>query len=479
MINLTRTLTALSVSAALAACSLEPRYERPAAPVAAAFAQAPAQDAATPLTADIGWRDFFADARLQKLIEIALANNRDLRLAVLNIEAARAQYRIQRADLLPGIDADAAKTAQHLPDAFSAPGQPNTTHSYSAALGITAFELDLFGRVRSLSRGALQQYLSIEETRRSAQITLLAEVASAYLNQRTDQALLEMTAETLANQQSSYALTRRRFQAGVASALDLRQAQTALETARANLAKFRRLLEQDRNALRLLLGVAALPPGLPAPRSLDTPQLLTELPPGLPSEVLAQRPDVRAAEHRLIAANANIGAARAAFFPRITLTGSHGSLSRELDGLFDGGTRTWRFTPSIKLPLFAGGANRANLDLARTLKDINVARYEQAIQTAFREVADALVARDALDEQLSAQQALVEATQDSYRLANMRFNAGVDSYLAVLDAQRSLYAAQQSCLTTRLARLQNLVTLYKALGGGWHQRTVSASTAAP
>lgn len=474
-----RMLSAIAATAVLAACSLEPRYDRPAAPVAAAFPQAPAPDDAQAVTADIGWRDFFADARLQRLVEIALANNRDLRVAVLNIEAARAQYRIQRADLLPGVDASAAETAQRVPDAFTAPGESNTTHSYSAALGITAYELDLFGRVRSLSRSALQQYLSVEETQRSAQIALVAEVAGAYLSERTDQALLEMTADTLASQQSSYELTRRRFEAGVASALDLRQAQTALETARANLAQFRRLIEQDRNALRLLLGVPALPADLPAPRSLDTQALLTELPAGLPSEVLIQRPDVRAAEHRLIAANANIGAARAAFFPRITLTGSYGTLSTELDGLFDSGTRAWSFTPSISLPLFTAGANRANLDLAKALKDINVARYEQAIQTAFREVADALVARDALDEQLSAQQALVEATQDSYRLAEMRFRAGVDSYLAVLDAQRSLYSAQQAYLSTRLARLQNLVTLYKALGGGWNEQTLARTTAGP
>lgn len=472
------TLAAVAATAALAACSLEPRYDRPDAPVATAFPQVPAPGGAYSAAADIGWRDFFADARLQKLVELALANNRDLRVAVLNIEAARAQFRIQRADLLPRVDAGASETAQRVPDAFTAPGQPNTTHTYSAALGITAFELDLFGRVRSLSHSALQQYLSVEETRRSAQIALVAEVASAYLSELTDQALLQMTADTLDTQQSSYDLTRRSFEAGIASALDLRQAQTALETARANLAQYRRLVAQDHNALLLLLGVPALPADLPAPHSLDAQELLTELPAGLPSEVLIRRPDVRAAEHRLIAANANIGAARAAFFPRITLTGSYGTMSTQFDDLFDSGTRAWSFTPAISVPLFTGGANRANLDLAETLKDINVAQYEQAIQTAFREVADALVAHGALDEQLSAQQALVEATQDSYRLAEMRFRAGVESYLTVLDAQRSLYAAQQSYLTTKLARLQNLVTLYKALGGGWNEQTLAAAPAA-
>ena len=479
-----RMLSAIAAVATLTACALEPPYERPDAPVVAAFPQPspapvdPQTAAATATaTADIGWRDFFSDVRLQRLIEIALDNNRDLRVAVLNIEAARARYRIQRSELLPGVDASASETAQGLPDALTVPGQPSTTHTYSANLGITAYELDLFGRVRSLSHAALQQYLSVEETRRSVQIALVAEVASAYLSERTDQALLEMTADTLTSQQASYELTQRSFEAETASAVDLRQAQTTLETARVNLARFRRLVQQDRNALLLLLGVPALPADLPAPKSLDEQQLLTELPAGVPSEVLTQRPDVSAAEHRLIAANANIGAARAAFFPRITLTGSYGTMSTELDGLFDSGSSAWSFVPSITVPIFTGGANRANLELAEVLRNIDIARYEQAIQSAFREVADALVARGTLDEQLAAQQALVEATQDSHRLAEMRFSAGVDSYFAVLDAQRSLYSAQQAYLSTRLARLQNLVTLYKALGGGWNEQTLVRATA--
>ncbi|WP_028008481.1 efflux transporter outer membrane subunit [Solimonas flava] len=477
------TLAAIAAAAALSACTLEPRYQRPDAPVAAAYPDAPAAAAQT-VAADLGWRDFFADARLQKLIEIALANNRDLRVAVLNIEAARAQYRIQRADLLPSVDASGYETAQRTADDFTSAGQPNTTHTYSAGLGITAYEFDLFGRVRSLSRGALQQYLGTEETRRSTQIALVAEVANAYLSQLADQALLRMTEETFASRQSSYDLTRRSFEAGAASALDLRQAQTALETARANLAQYRRFVALDQNALLLLLGVPALPAELPPARDLDTQQLLAELPAGVPSEVLTRRPDVLAAEHSLIAANANIGAARAAFFPRITLTGSYGTMSTQFDGLFDSGTRAWSFTPTITLPIFSGGANLANLDLAKTQKNIYVARYEQAIQTAFREVADGLVARGTLDEQLAAQQTLVEATQASYQLADLRFRAGVDDYLAVLDAQRSLYAAQQSYISTKLARLQNLVTLYKALGGGWNERTLAqgggaAAAAAP
>ena len=472
-----RMLSAIAAVATLTACALEPPYERPDAPVVAAFPQpspAPvdpqtaAATATATATADIGWRDFFSDVRLQRLIEIALDNNRDLRVAVLNIEAARARYRIQRSELLPGVDASASETAQGLPDALTVPGQPSTTHTYSANLGITAYELDLFGRVRSLSHAALQQYLSVEETRRSVQIALVAEVASAYLSERTDQALLEMTADTLTSQQASYELTQRSFEAETASAVDLRQAQTT---------RFRRLVQQDRNALLLLLGVPALPADLPAPKSLDEQQLLTELPAGVPSEVLTQRPDVSAAEHRLIAANANIGAARAAFFPRITLTGSYGTMSTELDGLFDSGSSAWSFVPSITVPIFTGGANRANLELAEVLRNIDIARYEQAIQSAFREVADALVARGTLDEQLAAQQALVEATQDSHRLAEMRFSAGVDSYFAVLDAQRSLYSAQQAYLSTRLARLQNLVTLYKALGGGWNEQTLVRATA--
>ncbi|WP_028080115.1 AdeC/AdeK/OprM family multidrug efflux complex outer membrane factor [Solimonas soli] len=477
--NLRFTMTALAAALLASACTLEPRYQRPAAPVAAAYPDAGTGAASTPAAADLGWRDFFADPRLQKLVEIALANNRDLRVSMLNVEAARAQYRIQRAELLPAIAGTGTGSGQRTPDDLTSNPDHNVSHNYSVGVGFTSYELDLFGRVRSLKREALETYLGYEETRRSAQITLVAEVANAYLSWLADQELLRVTQDTFDSQQQSFALTQKSFDAGAVGALDLRQAQTALETARANLAQYQRQATLDRNALVLLLGVPALPADLPQGRDLDTQELLTELPAGLPSEVLARRPDVLAAEHDLRAANANIGAARAAFFPRITLTGSYGTASSEFRGLFDAGSDAWSFAPTITVPIFSGGANRAGLDLATVQKNIYVAQYERTIQNAFREVADALGSRATLDAQLAAQQTLLEASGESYRLAELRFRAGVDSYLTTLDAQRSLYAAQQGYVSIKLARLQNLVTLYKALGGGWNESTAAQPGAGP
>jgi multidrug efflux system outer membrane protein len=469
-------MSAVAATVLASACTLEPRYQRPDAPVASGYPAAPGAGTQT-AAADIGWRDFFADPRLQKLVEIALANNRDLRVSVLNIEAARAQYRIQRADLLPAINGSGTGTGQRTPDDLTSDPSHNVSHNYSVGVGFTSYELDLFGRVRSLNHQALETYLGYEETRRSAQIALVAEVANAYLSLLSDQALLQMTQDTFDSQQNSYDLTQKSFDAGTIGALDLRQAQTALETARANLVQYRRQVALDRNALVLLIGLPSLPADLPQGRDLDTQELLTDLPAGVPSEVLTRRPDVRAAEHSLIAANANIGAARAAFFPRITLTGSYGTASSEFKGLFDSGSDAWSFTPTITVPIFNGGANIANLDLAKVQKNITVAQYEKSVQTAFREVADALDSRGTLDEQLAAQQKLLEATSESYKLADMRLRAGVDDFLSVLDAQRSLYSAQQGYIAIKLSRQQNLVTLYKALGGGWNERTIAQNGA--
>lgn len=463
---------------ALSACTLAPHYERPSAPVAATWSEGEAATAATGAAADIGWRDFFADPQLQQLIERALVNNRDLRIATLNVEAARAQYRIQRAELLPAIDASGAGSSQRVAETLSQNGESYVARSYSAGVGITAYELDLFGRIRSLKRAALERYLGDAETRRSAQISLVAELANAYLSLLADQALLQMTQDTLSNQQASYELSRQRFEAGAASGLDLRQAQTALETARAELARYRRQVELDRNALGVLVG-GPLGTLAPPAEAFVQRDFLLELPAGLPSEVLTQRPDVLAAEHRLLAANANIGAARAAFFPRITLTGSLGTASNELSGLFEDGARTWSFVPQITLPIFSGGANLANLDRARVQKDIDIAQYEKAIQTAFREVADGLAARGTYEEQVQAQAQLLEATAEAYRLAQLRFENGIESYLAVLDAQRSLYGAQQAYVNVKLQRLQNLVSLYKSLGGGWKEYRPAPPLAAP
>ncbi|NKF20820.1 AdeC/AdeK/OprM family multidrug efflux complex outer membrane factor [Solimonas marina] len=464
-------LTAIA-AAALTACSLAPKYERPEAPVPSNFDAAATAGTQQTAADAIGWRDFFTDPYLQQLIAGALQNNRDLRVAALNVEAAQAQYRIRRADLVPAIDASGSHTSERYPADLSSTGDSYVARSYNVGVGITSYELDLFGRVRSLKREALEQYLSLAETQRSTQISLVAQVANAYLTLLSDEELLRVTQETLKSQQSSYDLSKQRFDAGAASALDLRQAQTTLETARANLAQYQRQVAMDRNALSVLVG-GPLPAQMPPAEQFAKQDFLAELPSGVPSDVLTRRPDVLAAEHDLKGANANIGAARAAFFPQITLTGSYGTASSELDGLFDKGSSAWTFAPQITLPIFNAGANQANLDLAHVQKNIYVAQYEKAIQTAFQEVDDALVSRATYDDQLKAQQNLVQATQDAYDLAQARFKSGVDDYLTVLDSQRSLYSAQQGYVAVKLARLQNLVTLYKALGGGWNEHTLA------
>ena len=459
-----RNMAACAVLTLAGCMSLAPSYERPAAPVPAAWPIVADSDA--PATAPIDWQQFFADARLRSVIDLALANNRDLRVATLNIERARAIYQIQRSELLPDIAATGSGNNQRLPADLSRTGAATTSRSVSATVGIAAYEIDLFGRVRSLNEQALQQFFATEEARRAAQISLVAEIAGAWLALATDLERLQLAQQTLQSQQRSYGLVKRSGELGVASLLDLRQAQVTLETARGDVARITSQVAQDRNALALLAGApvpAALEPAAPLPAGVAQ---VAELPAGVPSEVLVRRPDILAAERQLQAANANIGAARAAFFPRITLTGSIGTASTQLDGLFAGGSRTWSFLPQITLPLFTGGATRANLQASRIEREIAVARYEKSIQAAFREVADALAQRATLAEQFAAQQALVEALTDAQRLAQARFDRGVDSYLQVLDAQRALYAAQQGLVTLRLARDANLVTVYKALGGG-------------
>jgi outer membrane protein, multidrug efflux system len=477
-------ILAAAVGTLIGACTLEPHYDRPPAPVPAL----PADTAGDGLAADIGWREFFPDAQLQELIALALTDNRDLRIAALNVQSAQAQYRIQRADLFPTIDASAVEQVQHVPLGVLTSGLPPsvlagagplptggvTEHTYNVGIGFTSYELDLFGRIRSLNHAALQQYFSSGETRRSVQLTLVAEVAAAYLAVRTDQTLLDITRDTLKSQEDSYALVQRQFNGGTTTELALRQAESTVDTARANLAQYNRQLAQDRDALQLLLGVP-IPDDIDFSEGLNRQNMVAELAEGIPSDVLVKRPDVLAAEHQLMAANAEIGAARAAFLPAISLTGNFGTESTQLSGLFKSGSRAWTFSPQISLPIFAGGANVANLQATKIARETAVAQYEKAIQTAFREVADALVARGTLDEQLAAQQALATASEVAYRLADMRYRGGVDSYLTALDAQRTLYAAQQQLQTVRLLRLQNLVTLYKALGGGLREHTAAAS----
>lgn len=460
-------LVALAASA-LGACSMMPAYERPVAPVPASLPQT--QQSAGPVSAQAvdsaAWADYFADARLRGVIALALDNNRDLRIAALNIERARAQYGIQRADLLPSIAVSGGQSAQRVPGDLNMSREPAISRQYSANLGFASYELDFFGRVRSLEEQALQVYLGTEEARRSAQVSLVAEVANAWLRLAADRERLALARSTLETRQQSVTLVRRSLELGAVSALDLNQAETLLQIARADAARYAALVAQDENALALLVG-AAVPAGLQPPALDDSVAAVPVLPADLSSEVLVRRPDVAQAERALMAANASIGAARAAFFPRITLTASAGTASSTLDGLFDAGSGAWSFVPQIRIPIFEAGRLQASLDVAEIQRDINVAQYEKAIQSAFREVADALAERATLAEQLAARQALVQATQRSFELSEARYKGGVDSYLNLLDAQRSLYGAQLELIGTRLSDAVNRVALYKALGGGW------------
>ena len=470
---MTKSLISLAVTAfILGGCSLIPEYHTPESPVANQWPAGPAYspaESAQVAAAEQGWRQFFHDPALQQLIQSSLENNRDLRVAALNIDAYRAQYRIQRADLFPAVSANASGQRQRVPASTSQTGEASINSQYSATVGVSAYELDLFGRVRSLSEQALETYLSSEQARRSTQIALVASVANAYFTWQADQALLKLTSDTLATYEESYKLTQRSTEVGVASALELSQARTSVEGARVKLAQYQRLVAQDLNSLTLLVG-AGLPVNLPAGMPLNS-ELLAEMPAGLPSDLLTRRPDILEAEHLLKAANANIGAARAAFFPSISLTANAGTLSPDMGGLFKGGSGTWLFQPQINLPIFNAGSLKASLDYSKIQKDINIAKYEKTIQTAFQEVSDGLTARQTFNEQLQAQRDLVAANQDYYRLAERRYRIGVDSNLVFLDAQRNLFSAQQSLISDRLSQLVSEVNLYKALGGGWYEKT--------
>ncbi|VVN79171.1 Antibiotic efflux pump outer membrane protein ArpC [Pseudomonas fluorescens] len=469
---MSKPLVLLSVTALiLGGCSLIPQYYQPAAPVAGQYPQGPAYsptEAVDVAAGEQGWRLFFRDAALQQLIQTALINNRDLRVAVLNIEAYRAQYRIQRADLFPAVSAVGNGSRQRVPANLSTSDEVSITSQYSATLGVSAYELDLFGRIRSLSEQALQTYLSSEAARRSTQISLVANVANAYLTWQADKELLKLTQDTLKAFEESYRLTSRSNTVGVSSALDLSQARTAVESARVSLARYQRLVAQDQNSLTLLLGIN-LPSDLPEPLPLSS-ELLSTMPAGLPSELLQRRPDILQAEHTLKAANANIGAARAAFFPSITLTANTGTISPDLSGLFETGSGTWLFQPSVNIPIFNAGSLRASLDYSKIQKEISVANYEKAIQTAFQEVSDGLASRKTYNEQVQNQRDLVAANQDYYRLAERRYRVGIDSNLTFLDSQRSLFSAQQALISDRLSQLTSEVTLYKSLGGGWSEK---------
>ena len=461
-------LLALTAAVLLAGCSMIPTYERPGAPIATSFpayggsGSAAQAEGALP-AASIAWQDFFSDAKLKRLIDLALVNNRDLRVAVLNIEQARAQYRIRRADQLPTVSG--ALTGSRAPNANG-----GTTSLYNVGLTVTAYELDFFGRVSSLKEAALGQYLATEEGRKTAQISLVSAVANTYLSILADEELLDITRQTLSTRQESIKLSKLRFDNGVTSELDYRQAESLLETARVAYAQQQRQRALDENALTLLVGqplAGELPTAASQSAPLSQAQLMADVPAGLPSELLTHRPDIRQAEQLLLASNANIGAARAAFFPKIALTVAAGSASGHLSDLLQSGSWGWTLAPQLLLPIFDAGRNNANLDSSKAGRDIAVAQYEKSIQTAFREVADALATRSTLVDQLRSQQAQANAEAVRFKLSDLRYKNGIASYLDLLDAQRSLFTAQQAVVQTRLAQLQSQVTLYKTLGGGW------------
>jgi multidrug efflux system outer membrane protein len=442
--------------------NLAPQYQRPEAPVAGQWLPSTSV-ASGDAAADIHWQQFFTDSRLARLQTLALTNNRDLRLASLNIEKAQAQYRIQRAAAFPTIDAGVSGTHSRA----SSSGTASTSHEYSAQLGLSSYELDVFGRVQNLQDEALEDYLALTETRRSTQISLVAEVATAWLTLAADNERLQLAQETLRSQQATYELNQRSHALGGSSGLALAQAQTTVESARGDVAVYASQILQDRNALRLLVG-SDIPDELLPGASLQSVALLVQVPDELPSSLLQRRPDVLAAEHTLKSANMDIGAARAAFFPSISLTANAGSASSALSGLFKSGSGAWTFAPSVSLPIFDAGSNRATLDAAKVEREIQVQTYQQTLQTAFKEVADALAVRSTLDQRLTAQQALTDASRKSFELADALYRGGSQSYLEALDAQRSLYSAQQDLITLRLAEQSNRVTLYKVMGGGWN-----------
>jgi len=466
-------------------CALQPTYVQPAAPVAATFpagdaykpaasAKAPAASAAAK-AADIGWRDVLTDPRLQRLVEVGLANNRDLRVAALNVAQVQAQYRIQHATLFPQIDAAAGLSSSRTPAGVSSIKQAFVQRAYSVDLS-ASWEIDFFGRLRSLSEAALQQYFASAQARKATEILLVSQIADQYLTLLSFDELVAVTERTLESAQASYKLTLLQFQTGTGTELSLREAETVVEQAKANYSAQIRGRAQAENALVLLLG-QPLPGDLPPPVALSAQTILADIPAGLPSDLLARRPDIMQAEAVLRSANASIGAARAAFFPTISLTGDFGTASPALDGLFKAGSKEWSFAPSITLPIFNAGSLQASLDVAKIQKDISIAQYEKAIQTAFREVADGLAARGTYDDQVASQERFTGAQQRRLDLSNLRFRSGVDPYLTVLTAQTDLYNAQQTLVSVRLARLTNLVDLYRFLGGGWIERAGDAPRA--
>jgi len=474
-VKLAPLVSAVACSAVLYGCNMTPHYNRPDPAVSAMWPQGPAYPIATAangiMAPDVGWNEFFKDPALRSVIKLALENNHDLRKAALNVEAYRALHRIQKSQLVPGFGAGASADMQRLPADVSISGQPGTQNEYEVALGMSSYEVDFFGKVRSLSNQALETFLASEDAQRSERIALVGDVADAYLTWRTDQNLAKLTDATLRSDQNSLDLVERNERMGITSALAVRQARVSVDRARARQAADARQVAQDINALELLIG-AQLPPDLPKEDPLND-TVLFNLPVGITSDVLLRRPDIHAAEHQLLAANANIGAARAAFFPSITLTASAGTVSARLQDLFSPGQGIWTFAPQINVPIFNGGRLKASLDYSKIQKDISVVQYQQAIRVAFREVADGLTARKTNVDQLEAQQELVQNDKEYLALANERFRQGISTYLSVLDAQRELLSSQQQLLSVQMMQLTTEIGLYKALGGGVLETTSS------
>lgn len=464
MIQTRTSILMLSLALAAGGCTMAPKYHRPVAPVAD---QWPIRIATTNTPSEniseLRWEEFFTDEKLREVIRLALAQNRDLRIAALNVERARALYGIQRSELLPTVDATGSAIRQRIPKDLSNVGRPITTEQYSVSLGVAAWEIDLFGRLRSLKDRSLEEYFATEHARRGAQLALIASVAETYLTLAADRENLALAETTLASQRYAFALIERRHQLGLATDLDLHRARTQVDSAAGEVARFTQITAQDLNALTLLVG-GPVPEEL-LPNALNTVAVPREIQPGIPSEVLLQRPDVLQAESLLRAANADIGAARAAFFPRISLTAAIGSASSDLSGLFKSGSGAWSYAPEIVMPIFDArtwSAHRAS----KVQRDLAVAEYERAIQSAFREVADALAVRSTVDAQTEAQASMVRSLEETYRLSQSRYEKGIDNYLSVLDAQRSLFAAQQQLVRLDLSRVASQVRLYAVLGGG-------------
>jgi outer membrane protein, multidrug efflux system len=449
-------------------CAMAPKYTRPVAPVPDKWERAAAYSEIHPVVnvpevPGLKWQEFFSDEKLQKLIKTALTNNRDLKLAVLNMERARALYGIQRAELLPAVNATGVGGKDHTGAAISDTGESKTVEQYRLDLGVSSWEIDFFGRIRSLKDQALEEYLATEEARNSTQVSLISAVAQTYLTLAADKEALKIARSTMETQQIAYSLMQQRYNVGIANGLDLRRVQTQVDSARGDIARYTQQASIDENTLNLLLGFPAQSEFLPDDLNSVAPSRV--IAPNLRSEVLLGRPDILGAEHRLKGAYANIGAARAVFFPRISLTTAIGTASDDLSGLFKSGSGTWSFLPQVSMPIFDARTWSA-LKVSKTDQEIALTQYEKTIQTAFKEVADSLAVLDTVQEQLSAQQSLFDALSDTYRLSNERYTRGVDSYLGVLDAQRSLYAAEQGLVAIRLAKLANQVKLYAVLGGG-------------